>query len=136
MIGIEMRKRLVEEDELRVSNERATDGDALLGTTGQNFDVEIGERPKMQEIEYVGDPRLGVGRGSTTNLQREGDVAAHRHARVERIVFKNHGDVALARRKTGDGLVVKKDLACGGTFNTSCHLERGALSAAGGAEQG
>ena len=55
--------------------------------------------------------------------------------RVERVVLKDHGDVALMRLEVGHGLGIEHDLAGRGPLEPGDAGERRALAAAGRAEQ-
>ena len=53
------------------------------------------------EVEHprrVGHLLLGDGLVDIGHLEREGDVLAHRHVRVERVGLEHHGEAAMRRR--------------------------------------
>ena len=53
---------------------------------------------KVRQAEYIGRPfhPLGdLGFAGTTMFQREAHIGRDRHMRIERIILKNHGNVAI-----------------------------------------
>jgi len=55
--------------------------------------------------------------------------------RVERVVLKHHGHVAVLRRHVVDHLAVDRDLAGADLFQPRDHAQRRGLAAAGGPDQ-
>ena len=62
--------------------------------------------------------------------QREADVLAHVHVRIEREELEDEGDVALAGAPHGDVLAAEQDLAAGRQFEPGDHAQRRRLAAA------
>ena len=50
------------------------------------------------DLAAARDPRASTRRFGAARAQREADVLAHGHVRIERVVLEDHRDVALARR--------------------------------------
>ena len=77
---------------------------------------------------------LDLGARHALALQREGDVLAHVHVRVEREELEDEGDVALGGALEGDVLAVEQDRSGGRQLQPGDHPERRRLAAAGRAE--
>ena len=98
---VEVRQRLVEEEDLRIAHHRAAERDALLLAAGELLRI-AGKRsatPSMlgdagRRSPSISASRSTVGRASA---QRKGDVLEHRHVRIERIGLEHHRDVAPVR---------------------------------------
>ncbi len=96
-LRVEVRERLVHEEDGRAPDDRATHGDALALAAGKR------ERPSVHEfLEPEQTGRLRDARGDllarrSPHLQAEGEVPADVHVWVERIVLEDHRDVALLR---------------------------------------
>ena len=130
LIGVEMTERLVEQDQVGVADQRAADGDALLGAAAEvahTFVRHFLEVEQPQDIRHLGLDRGAIG---AADLERKGDVVEHRHVWIERIVFEHHGDVALTRGEVGDHAVVEPDFAVANVLDAGDHFQRRRLTAA------
>jgi len=85
---VECRERLVEEQHLRLSRERAGQGDPLALSAG-----EFG-RPRVRQSVEPEAPQVGV----RPLPARELDVLPYRQVREERVVLKEEPDRALVDR--------------------------------------
>ena len=94
-LGVEVRQRLVEEEDVGVEHERSGEGDPLLLAAGELArvarleprEVHLGEAL----LEAPGD-RRGV---ELPEPEPVGDVRPHGHVGPERVVLEDHPDVAL-----------------------------------------
>ena len=80
-------------------------------------------------------PPVDLGARHAFVAQRELQVAAHAHVRIEREQLEHHRDVALARPQVGHVLAVQRDRAAGRVFQAGDHAQRGRLAAARRAQQ-
>jgi hypothetical protein len=62
--------------------------------------------------------------------QAEGHIFEHGHVRIERVVLKHHGDVAILRRQIVDQLAADEDFAAAHLLESGNHAQCGALAAA------
>ena len=67
--------------------------------------------------------------------QTEGDVLVYRHVREQRQVLKHHAQVALTRLQVIDHPVTDDHPAAGRLLQTTDHVQRGRLAAAGGTDK-
>ncbi len=74
---------------------------------------------------------LELGARHALGQQREADVLAHIHVRIEREELEHEGDVAFAGAAHRDVLAVEQDLAAGRQFEPGDHAKRRRLAAAG-----
>ena len=95
---VEVRERLVEEEGGRVAHDGAADRDALALAAGELAGAAIEVVGQVQDARrrcahLLVDRRLVL----AGHLEREGDVLADRHVRVERVGLEHHRELALGR---------------------------------------
>jgi hypothetical protein len=133
---VEIRQRLVEQEERRVTHERARQRDALPLAAGERGWPAL---QQLAEIQHTGDLlRLDASLGAryAAHAQRELDVGAHRQVWVKRVVLEDHRDVALVRRQHIDPAVADANHAAGRTIEAGRQAQQRRLAAAGRAEEG
>ena len=153
-LQIQRPQRLVEEQDLRLVDDGAGDGHALLlpARKGGNaalfkpFQVDHGEgvfhlfvylaagellhlRVRFAFIVHVGD-------GHLFQLEPEGDVVVDVVVGEERVPLEHRVDRPLVGRKVGDVFPVEQNFAAGGDVEPRDHAQRRRLAAARGAEKG
>src|SRR5580704_11802748 len=89
----------------------------------------------MEELSRLGDALGDLGLRHAGDLQAEGHVAFHRHARIERIGLEDHANAALSRFGPGDVLAGNPDLAIADLHQPGNRIEQSGLAAARGTEQ-
>ena len=132
---IDVRDRLVKQDELRLSRHLARNRHFLAGAVVEFRDVEIGACGKSQQPDRVFDATRPLGAGQLHRLQRQLDVAVDADAAVDDRVLEDHADVALARREPGDILVAEIDRARGLRLETGDDPHQRRLATAGRPEE-
>ena len=88
-----------------------------------------------QELRHLGDPGADLGPRRALAPQREGEVLAHVHVRVEREQLEDEGDVALGRALSAHVLAIQENAAGGRDLEPGDHAQGRGLAAAGRAEQ-
>src|SRR6476620_8121634 len=71
----------------------------------------------------------------TPHLQAERHVAVDGHVRIERVILKHHGDVAVRRHDVVQALRVEKDISGADFLQSGDHAQCGGLAAAGRSEK-
>ena len=111
-LGVEVRERLVEQKHAGVAHQRAADRDALALAAGQLGRPAVEQVGDLQHLGSRASTRRSISaRGMPRNLQAERHVAAHGHARIERVGLEHHGDAAILRLVPGDVAAADPDLA-------------------------
>jgi hypothetical protein len=85
---------------------------------------------EFQNLRRLLHPSLNVGFWQLGNLQAVGHVVVHAHVRVQRVVLKHHGDVALRRFEVVDDAPADVNLAAGDFLQARHHAQQRALAAA------
>ena len=134
-LRIQVRQRLVHEEDLRVTHDGAAHGHALTLAAGQCLRLALQVLRQAQSGGSLVDALVDLLLGLAGNLQGKAHVLAHGHVRVERVVLEDHGDVAVTRGDVGDVLVADVDGAVGDVFQAGEHAQRGGLTAAGRSDE-
>ena len=132
---VEIGKRLVEEKELGLPRDRASDGDALALAAGElaRAAVEVAIEPELLGGTcHALDDLLARRPG---DLQAEAHVAIDVHVRVERIGLEDHGDAAGRRVEVADIDPIDQDPAGADRLETGDDAKQRRLPAAGGTDQ-
>ena len=132
---VEVRERLVHQEDPRLAHDRAAHRDALA--------LPAGELPRLAFQQVRQAERLSRTLHAAPDLrprrppraQPEGDVLEHRHVRIERVVLEHHRHVAPSRVELVDGLIADQDLAAVDLLEAGHHPQSGRLAAAGGADE-
>ena len=134
-LGVEVRERLVEQEDLRVADDGAAHGDALALAAGELARVAAEQRREAEDLGGGADAGLDLGLRRALQRQREGHVLGDGQVRVERVVLEHHGDVAGLRRQVVDPGAADQDVARGDVLEAGEHAEQGGLATAGGADE-
>ena len=134
-LGVEVRQRLVEQEQARMHDERARDRDALLLAARELRGIAILVARQLHELQHAPDPLADLGRRPALQLEAEGDVAEHRHVREERVVLEHHAEAALLGRQMVHALAVDPQLAVARRDQAGDDVEGGGFAAAARAEQ-
>ena len=104
-----VRKRLVEEEDLRIPDDSPAHCDPLALTSAHLLREPVEKMGDPQELSGLFNTFVDLRFVELADLQREGDVFAHRHVRIERVALKNHRDVTIFRFKVVNHLVADPD---------------------------
>jgi hypothetical protein len=104
-LRVEVRQRLVEQQDLRAADQRSCEREPLLLPAR-----ELRRRALLEALEsherqgFVDHPlRLPVRRRVLADAKRERDVLEHRHVRPDRVRLEHHADVARVGRNEPTG---------------------------------
>ena len=110
-LGVEVGERLVEQEHGGIPHQSAPDRHALALAAGELVGPPVEQLLDVQHARRLGDPALDLVLGCLRHLEAERQVAAHVHARVERIGLEHHGDAAILGLLPGDVAIADPDLA-------------------------
>ena len=134
-LRVEVRQRLVEQEDTGLAHQRAAHGHALALAAGELRGAAVEQMVDLQRLGDLLHGPLPLRLRDLAHLHAEGDVLLHRHVRIERVGLEHHGDVALARVQVVDAPAADADLALGHGIQPGDHVEQRGLAAAGGADQ-
>ena len=134
---VEVRKRLVQKQELRARRDRAGDCNTLLLTAGKLVRIAIAILFDAHGFQRAHDRFLDLRFLHLFDFQTECDVLEHRHVRPQRVALEHEVEPALTGRfiergvRVDDRLVVDRHGAVLRLFETGNNAQRGGFAAAG-----
>ena len=134
-LRVEVRERLVHQERLRLAHDRAPHRDALALAARERRRLAVEQLVEPERLRDLLDPPLPLLLRQLAQPQAEGEVLAHRHVRVQRVVLEDHRDVALLRRRLGDVVAADRDVAVGDVLEPGDHPQQRRLAAAGRADE-
>ena len=106
---VQCAQRFVHEDDCRIVDQAAGDGDALLLAARQFARLPPGDFRKAHQFKHLGNLGLDHARLELSNPERKGNVLEHGHVGHQRVVLKNHAQSPLVGRHLGNVLAVDPD---------------------------
>src|SRR5207302_9645124 len=134
-LGVEVAQGLVEEEDLRLADDGATQGDSLALAAGELAWLALQQRVELEDAGGVTDPAVDLRPIGAAHLEPERHVVVDGHVGIERIALKDHRDVTVARRYVVDDAVADLDLALGDVLEPGQHPQGRRLATAGGPDQ-
>nr|GEX10615.1 hypothetical protein [Tanacetum cinerariifolium] len=128
--SVKVGQRFIEQEDFRVAHDGATDGYALALTARQLLGLAFKQRAEFENARGFVDLFLDFILGRTGEVQREGQVFADGHVRVQGVGLKHHRQVALGRSDLGDLAAIKLDTAAGDVFQAGDQAQQGGFAAA------
>ena len=119
--GIKVRQRYIEQKDLRVADDGATDGDALALAAGQVLGLAVQKRPEFQNAGGFRDLRRHFFLVFAGEFQGESHVFADSHMRVKRVALEHHRNAAVGRVGVIDPGVANEQIATGDVFKPCNH---------------
>jgi hypothetical protein len=134
-LRVEVRERLVKEEDTRLEDERPGEGDALLLATGEFGRAALAEVAHLDHLKRFADTPPDFVSGPLSDLEAEGDIVGDGHVRPEGVALEDHAGVSLVRGQVADIAVVEQDPARGRLDEARDHAEKRRLAAARGPKQ-
>jgi hypothetical protein len=128
-LGIEVRQRLVQQERLRLANDRASHRNPLPLAAGQLRRPALEQVLEAEELCDVRDTACDLGLRGAARLQPVAHVLTHRHVRVQGVGLEDHGDVAAPGSEVGHVAVADPDLPARHVLEAGDHPQQGRLSA-------
>ena len=141
-LGVEVAERLVEQQQIRLVDERAAEREALLLAAAEQRGRPRSPARPVRPGRARARPSSRMRRAVVAaQLERVGDVLEHGHVRPDRVRLEDHAEVALVgrherrRRRRGDDAPAQRDLAGVGTLEAGDQAQGRGLAAAARPEQ-
>ena len=134
-LGVEVGKRLVEQEHLGIAHDGAAHGDALALAARELLGLAVQELGDVEDLGRLLDPPVDLVLGRALELQPERHVLVDVHVRVERVVLEHHGDVPVLRGNVVDDVAADRDVAARDLLEARDHAQGRALAAARGPDQ-
>ena len=133
--GIEVRQRFVEQENLRLADHGAADGDALALTAGEVLGLAFEQLVQLQDRRGRLDATRDLAFLDTGKLEAEGHVLGHCHVRIEGVGLEHHAHRTVLGGQVVDALVVDEQVTGGDVLEPGDQPQQGGLAAAGGADE-
>jgi hypothetical protein len=141
-LGVQVAERLVEQQHVRLVDQRPRQRHSLLLTTRQQRRRSLSIVLHADQFEHPRDLLVDGCSWNVADRQWVGHVVEHGHVRPDGVALKHHAHVAsvglnedtrlgVDHRRTGDA-----DPSAVDAFETGDHAQRGGLAAAGRTQQG
>ncbi len=130
-LRVEVRERLVHEEDARVAHDRAAHRYALPLAAGQLARLALEIRRQAEHLRDLVHAPVALRLLDARDLQRERDVRGNGEIRIERVVLEHHRDVALLRRIVGHVALADPDRAAVDLLEPREHPQRRCLPGPG-----
>jgi len=134
-LGVEVRQRLVHQEDLRGANDGAAHGDALTLAARKRLRLAVEEVFQAKQMSSLLNALLTLRLGNPSHLQCKAHVVAHGHMGVQSVVLEDHGDVTILGRQVGDVALTDPDSPGIDLLQACEHPKGGRLPAAGWSDQ-
>ena len=134
-LRVQVRQRLVHEEDGRLPDDGAAHRHALSLAAGKCARLAVEIRLQIEDASRLGDSSIDLRLRQLLDLERERDVAANGQVRVERVVLKDHRDVAVLGRQIVDSSIADAHEPSADLLQPGDHPERGRLAASRGSDQ-
>ncbi len=134
-LGIQVRKRLVHEEDGRFTDNGPAQGHALSLTTRELLGLAVQQVLDAQNAAGFLHASLDLGLGRLAQLEAKGHVVIDRHVGIERIALEHHGDVSILGGHIVHHAVTDADDALGDLLQAGEHAQAGGFAAARGADK-
>jgi hypothetical protein len=134
-LRIELRERLVHQEHARLAQDRPPHRDALALAAGELGRLAVDPLGEPEHRGRVVDLARDLGLRHAAQLQREADLLADRHVRVQRMVLEDHRDVAVLGGDVVDDALADAHGAGADLLEARNHSQHGDPAAAGRADE-
>ena len=128
---IQVGKRFVQQEDLRIPDDCTTQCNTLSLTTGHCLRLSVQQVAQVEDCSSFFYLLCDFSLRYFSQLQTECHVIEYGHVRIQRVVLENHCDVTILRSDVVYQTVTDVQFALGDFFQTSDHSQCGGLSAAG-----
>ena len=128
--GIEIRQRLIEQQQIRPNHQRPREGHALLLPTRKLVGHLLRPLLHLHNGQSFGYARLFLGRAQGAHFQAVNDILRNSEMGPERVILEYHAGVAAMRRHVIHWSVSKENLAAIRLIEACDQAQQGRLAAA------
>ncbi len=113
-LRIEIGQRLIEQENLRITHQRAPECDALALPARELPGPALQQVRQTQHLRGFPHAALDLGARLAPQLQAEAQVLGDRHVRIQGVALEHHRDVTILRRDIVDDAAADTHRAGGG----------------------
>ena len=130
-LSVKVGERLVEEEDLGVTDDGTAESDTLLLTAGESLGLSVEQVSNVEDLSCFFDAALDLFLGSLVQLKAECHVLKYGHMRIKSVVLENHRDLSILRSYVVNELVADKEFTLGDLLKTCNHSKSSGLTATG-----
>ena len=127
---------LVQQQQLRLLDQAARQGDTLLLTTGQLVRFAFGKLGQLRQFEYIIHALCDFTLRHALATQAERNVVPDIQMREQGVRLEHHIDRTIIRRDFGNIVTCEQNFARGWGFKACQHTQQGGFATAGATQQG
>ncbi len=129
--SVEVGQWFVKKKNPRLPNQRAAQRDTLAFAAGERRRFSFQKRREIQHFRRAVHPALNLVLRKPPQHQPESEIFKHGQVRQQRVILKNHRNVAVARRHARQWPPVEGNAPRIRRFQTGDHPQRGRFAATG-----
>ena len=122
-LSIEVRKRFIEQEYLRVTNDSTTYSNTLSLSTRESLWLTIEILSKVKLFCSIANTAVDFSLVHLTNLQSECHIIINSHMWIKSVVLEYHGDITILWRNVVHFNAINEELTFSNIFQTSNHTE-------------
>ena len=130
-LSVEVGKRLVEEEYLRLTNDSTTESNTLSLTAGESLWLSVEEVRDVEDTSSFFNLTADFVLRNLSELKTESHILEYSHVRIKSIVLENHCDVSVLRSNVVYKTVADVELTFRDLFKTCDHTESCGLTTTG-----
>ena len=134
-LGVQVGQGFIEQKHLWIPDNGSTKGYPLALTAGQLPRFAVKQLVDTKKISCLSDGPLDFNFGDLAHFQTETHIVINRHLGIQRVILKNHGDIAIPGMNIINKTIPDKHLTRRNHFQAGDQPQGGALSATGRAHQ-
>ena len=134
-LGIEVRERLVEQEDRGIAHDGAAQRDTLLLPAGERLGLARQHLGDAEGLGHLLNAPVDLVPRRLAQLEREAEILCDRHVGIERVGLEDHRDVPVLRVDPRDVVLADDDLAGRDLLQPGDHPKRRGLAAARRADQ-
>ena len=109
-LGVKVRQWFVEQENIDIANQSATDGNTLALTTRQFARLALQKWLDLQDFSSTSNTFVDFRPRNPRHLKTEGQVLFHRHLWIKRIGLEHHANPAILWFHPGDIFALDENL--------------------------
>ena len=130
-LSVKVGERLVEKEDLRLTNDSTTESNTLTLTAGESLRLTVEQVLDVEDAGSLFNAALDLILRSLAELKTECHILENGHMGIKSVVLENHCDVAILRSDVVDQLVTDVEFAVGNLLKAGDHTQGGGLTASG-----
>ena len=130
-LSIQVGKRLIHQEYLRITNDCTSHGNTLSLSTGQSLRLSVKEGSQIKNLSCFLNHLINLILGNLSQLQTKCHIVIYGHMRIQSVVLEYHRDITVLRLYIVYYSVTNLQFTGGDIFQTCNHTKGGRLTTSG-----